>query len=451
MTSTLGNPTLWQAPTLPPYARLTSTIRLPGSKSLTARWMILAALARRTTRLVGALDSADTRTMAHALEQLGARVYWNLDACVIKPFPRTSTGKIIIRGGVRIHAGQAGTVMRFILPLAAMARGPVEIDCADNARHRPIDGLVTALRDLGVHITSTQPQSANGPLAFPFVVHGKGHLAGGTVAVDAQASSQYISALLLAGALMENGLTVHLKHHLLPSTPHVNMSVEVLAECGISVVVGDHSWHVEPVPHADLILPQTLTIEPDLSNAGPFLVAAMVSGGDVTIDNWPTQSNQPGMAYLDLLHQAGATFTERTAGKLTCRGPATIAPLSADMHDVGELVPSIAALCAYADGQSHLTNIGHLRGHETDRLHAITQTLAHVGIPAVATTDALIIQGNPRALHAGDLDSYADHRMATCGAILGLRVPGIRVANMEATAKTFPQFVSMWETMVMNG
>ncbi|WP_253282172.1 3-phosphoshikimate 1-carboxyvinyltransferase [Arcanobacterium phocae] len=437
----------WQAPALPPSAHMSSTVRLPGSKSLTARWMLLAAISTQTTRLIGALDSADTRAMGRALAQLGARVHWNLDACVIKPFPRSDTGQLIIRGGVHIKAGQSGTVMRFILPLAAMAHGTATVDCADNARHRPISGLVTALGELGVSIAS-QPANRSG---FPLTIHGRGQLLGGTVTVDARASSQYISALLLAAPFMKNGLTIHLAHHELPSAPHVEMTVRVLQSCGIDVVANDGSWAIQPPDSSRITLPHDVTIEPDLSNAGPFLAAAMVAGGTVTIENWPAYSQQPGMAYLALLHRAGATFAEKSPGNLTCHGPATIRPLSVDMHDVGELVPTIAAICAFADGQSRLSNIGHLRGHETDRLQAITKELTKLGISATTTADDLIINGHPRALHGADLNSYADHRMATFGAILGLRVPGIRVANMETTAKTFPQFVSMWETMVTNG
>lgn len=463
----------WHAPTVPANYRLTSRISLPGSKSLTARWMILAATGSEPVELYGALKSQDTFVMAEALTTLGAQVKWNAHSCIIYPLPRTESGHIRIRGNISIHAHQAGTVMRFILPLAAMATGKVTIECATNARHRPISGLVRALTDLGVTITSPSTTGVN----FPLTIEAHGPITGGRLTLDSGASSQFLSALLLSAPLMENGLVIDLSPQQLPSAPHVAMTVDVMRQAGHTVVVDNNSWSVLPTkpnprPIGDLKTAsaaqppsaqrksvhtgygQRIDIEPDLSNAGPFLGAAMVTGGEITIENWPQNSTQPGRAYLELLRMAGGKLhVQPTAAgsKLICHGPQTIKPLDVDMGDVGELVPTIAAICAFAPGRSFLRNIGHLRGHETDRLEALTATLNRVGVSAYTRGDTLVIDADPRKLHGGDLHSYADHRMATCGAILGLGIAGVRVDNIEATAKTFPQFATMWQTMITNG
>lgn len=439
----------WNAPYLPRTEKIHGNVRIPGSKSLTARWLVLAAIGLNPVRLAGALDSEDTRAMGNALVALGAGIEWHKNWCHVTPIPRDTNGVITVRGGAYINAGQAGTVMRFILPLAAMAHGDVTVTCADNARHRPIAGLLSALTQLGVNYTCARDVAEGTGGGFPLTIHGRGPLRGGEVSVDAAASSQFVSALLLAGPLMERGITVRNCADTLPSTPHISMTIDTLRKAGINAAGTGETWHV---PHGSPNR-KHITIEPDLSNAGPFLAAALVTGGRVRIENWPKKSQQPGMAYLDIFRNAGATFTWETNGPLThliCQGHRTIWAMYKDMGDLGELVPTVAAVLAFSDGVSGLSNIGHLRGHETDRIAALTETLSAIGTQPEYDphSETLWLRRFDARYTPTDIDSHADHRIATFGAILGLRIKGLRVANMEATAKTFPTFIELWERLV---
>ena len=457
--SSPGPRAVWTAPQ--PSGPVRANVSLPGSKSLTNRYLLAAALGEEPAVIRRPLISRDTALMAQALAAMGARVEGDGAAIVVTPGPLR---------GARIDVGLAGTVMRFVPPIALFARGEVVFDGDEAARARPIAPLVRALEQLGGQIAHST--SASGQAALPMTVKGKGAVAGGTVEIDASGSSQFVSALLLAAPRMEKGLDIRHTGRRIPSAPHIAMTVDVLREAGIAVRAIDGSgrsgglspsvepppgngsaargglgaeppgsptrWTVEPgIPRIG-----DVTVEPDLSNAGPFLAAAMATGGETILD-WP-DSRQPGSAYRELFEAMGA-HTRAADGRLALRGPATIGPIDADMHDVGELVPTVAAVAAFADGPSALRNIGQLRGHETDRLAALVAELTKVGATAQIEGDDLLIEpGSPRP---ATIETYADHRMATFGAILGLRIPGLRVANVETTAKTFPQFVDMWEDL----
>lgn len=457
--SSPGPLAVWTAPQ--PSGPVRAHVSLPGSKSLTNRYLLAAALGEEPAVIRRPLISRDTALMAQALAAMGAGVEGDGAAIVVTPGPLR---------GARINVGLAGTVMRFVPPIALFARGDVVFDGDEAARTRPIAPLVRALEQLGGQIAHST--SASGQAALPMTVKGKGAVAGGTVEIDASGSSQFVSALLLAAPRMEKGLDIRHTGRRIPSAPHIAMTVDVLREAGIAVRAIDGSgrsgglspsvepppgngsaargglgaeppgsptrWTVEPgIPRIG-----DVTVEPDLSNAGPFLAAAMATGGETILD-WP-DSRQPGSAYRELFEAMGAR-TRAADGRLALRGPATIGPIDADMHDVGELVPTVAAVAAFADGPSALRNIGQLRGHETDRLAALVAELTKVGATAQIEGDDLLIEpGPPRPT---TIETYADHRMATFGAILGLRIPGLRVANIETTAKTFPQFVDMWEDL----
>lgn len=457
--SSPGPLAVWTAPQ--PSGPVRAHVSLPGSKSLTNRYLLAAALGEEPAVIRRPLISRDTALMAQALAAMGAGVEGDGAAIVVTPGPLR---------GARINVGLAGTVMRFVPPIALFARGDVVFDGDEAARTRPIAPLVRALEQLGGQIAHST--SASGQAALPMTVKGKGAVAGGTVEIDASGSSQFVSALLLAAPRMEKGLDIRHTGRRIPSAPHIAMTVDVLREAGIAVRAIDGSgrsgglspsvepppgngsaargglgaeppgsptrWTVEPgIPRIG-----DVTVEPDLSNAGPFLAAAMATGGETILD-WP-DSRQPGSAYRELFEAMGAR-TRAADGRLALRGPATIGPIDADMHDVGELVPTVAAVAAFADGPSALRNIGQLRGHETDRLAALVAELTKVGAKAQIEGDDLLIEpGPPRP---ATIETYADHRMATFGAILGLRIPGLRVANIETTAKTFPQFVDMWEDL----
>jgi 3-phosphoshikimate 1-carboxyvinyltransferase len=323
--------------------------------------------------------------------------------------------------------------MRFLPALVATATGDVVIDGDEAARRRPMSTVLNAVRSLGARIDGD---------SLPFTVHGTGSLRGGTVHIDASASSQFVSGLLLSAASFTDGVRVIHRGDALPSLPHIEMTVQTLRSVG--VIVDDSvpdEWRVEPGP----VAPWSTVIEPDLSNATPFLAAATVTGGSVTVPFWPTNTNQAGDAIRRILATMGAAV-ELTAAGLTVYGPAAIRGINVDLHDVGELTPTIAAIAVFADGPSRLVGIGHLRGHETDRLAAIAGDIHALGGEVTETADALTI--TPRPLHGGPWRSFADHRMATAGAIIGLRVPGVLVDDIGTTAKTLPGFDRMWEQML---
>nr|WP_231988308.1 3-phosphoshikimate 1-carboxyvinyltransferase [Nakamurella panacisegetis] len=415
--------TSWPAPTA--SRPVDATVAVPGSKSLTNRALILAAQATGPSRITAPLRSRDTDLMAAALTALGVRIDQGPRSWLVTPAP--------LRGPAVIDTGLAGTVMRFFPPLAVNAVGDVRVDGDEYARLRPMATILNALRDLGADIDGD---------ALPFVVHGHGSLRGGTVRIDASASSQFVSGLMLSGASYRDGLTLVHTGKPVPSMPHIEMTVDMLREVGVGVDdSGANTWRVEPGP----ISPWNRTVEPDLSNATPFLAAAAVAGGSVRIPDWPASTTQPGDAIRWILSLLGAAV-DLTDGTLTVTGTGTLTGVDLDLHDVGELTPTIAAVALFADGPTRLRGIGHLRGHETDRLGAIVANIRAIGGDADETDDGVVIR--PRPLTGGLWGAWADHRMATAGAIVGLRVPGLVVDDIGTTAKTLPGFDRMWADML---
>ncbi len=419
----------WHAPT--PTVPVSASVRLPGSKSLTNRYLVLAALAEAPSRLRGPLRSRDTLLMAAALQVLGAAVEDDYGSDDWHVLPGA------VRGGTRVDCGLAGTVMRFLPPLAALADGPVRFDGDLQAQARPMGPVLQALRALGVEVQD----EGRGTLPFTVQGHGSG-VRGGTAVLDASASSQFVSGLLLSGARYDRGVTVVNDGKPVPSEPHLAMTVETLRDCG--VVVDDSTpstWRVEPGPIGAL----DVQVEPDLSNAAPFLAAALVTGGRVRIPDWPERTTQAGDHMRDLLDQMGAEVSLEQDG-LTVVGTGDLFGVDADLRDAGELTPVVAALCALADSPSHLRGIAHLRGHETDRLAALVTELNALGGDVTETDDGLTIR--PRPLRGGVFHTYHDHRLAMAGAVVGLRVPGVEVENIGTTAKTLPGFAELWAQML---
>ncbi len=412
-----------------------ATVTVPGSKSQTNRALVLATLAaahsQGISRISGALRSRDTDLMIGALRTLGLRI----DGAGPD---LTLSGHIAPGPDARVDCGLAGTVLRFVPPLAALADAVVEFDGDEQARARPIAPLLDALRGLGVRIDGS---------GLPFRVQGSGSVAGGTVAIDASASSQFVSGLLLCAPSFTEGLTVQHTGPTLPSAPHIAMTVAMLRQAGVDVDDSvPNRWRVGAGP----VAARHWEVEPDLTNAVPFLAAAVVSGGTVRITGWPATSVQPADHVLAVLGKLNV-LVNQTDSSLEVRGSGDYAGFDVDLRAVGELTPSVAALAALASpgSVSRLSGIAHLRGHETDRLAALSTEINRLGGNCAETPDGLVITATP--LGPGTWRAYADHRMAMAGAIVGLRVPGVQVDDIGATSKTLPEFPQLWARMLEPG
>lgn len=417
--------TTWAAPYCD--AAFRAEVRVPGSKSMTNRALVLAALARGRSTLTHWLRARDTELMIAGLRALGTGIDTDGEQLVVQPSPLTAPA--------RIDCGLAGTVMRFLPPVAAMAPGKVVFVGDPQASARPLAPMLQALRDLGADVDGD---------GLPFTVRGKGSLRGGVVTLDASASSQFVSGLLLSAAAMGRGLEMRHVGGPLPSAPHIEMTVAMLSEVGVSVFGEGDQWVVDP----GVIAGHDWLIEPDLSNAGPFLAAAAVTGSSVIVRDWPHHTTQAGDYWRPLLRSLGARV-RLDAGGLHVHGPQGYDGFDVDLRAVGELAPTVAAIAACARTPSRLRGIGHLRGHETDRLAALASELFRVGVRVEVTDDGLTIDPSGRAAATDAvIETYADHRMATMAAVLALRIRGLRVADPATTGKTMPGFVDTWEGML---
>ncbi|NGO67377.1 3-phosphoshikimate 1-carboxyvinyltransferase [Streptomyces boncukensis] len=430
----------WPAPAAP--GPVDATVTVPGSKSVTNRALVLAALSAEPGWLRRPLRSRDTRLMADGLRAMGVEI----EETASSPTLAAGTGEAwrVIpappQAPAEVDVGNAGTVMRFLPPLAALADGPVRFDGDPRSYERPLHGVIDALRTLGARIDDAKRG------ALPMTVHGSGSLTGGTVEIDASSSSQFVSALLLSGPRFNQGVEVRHTGRALPSLPHIRMTVDMLRAAGAQVDAPEDGgepnvWRVTP----GALLGRDLTVEPDLSNAQPFLSAALVTGGSVTIPDWPAHTTQPGDALREILSAMGGTYRLDEWG-LTFTGGGRVQGIDVDLGDVGELTPGIAALAALADGESVLRGVAHLRLHETDRLAALAREINGLGGDVSETADGLRIR--PRPLHGGVFHTYDDHRLATAGALLGLAVADVRVENVATTAKTLPDFPRLWSEML---
>jgi len=435
---------LWPAPCA--IDPVDAVVTVPGSKSATNRALVLAALADDPGFVRRPLRSRDTLLMADGLRALGIGIEDTLnsssgvpgggDAWRVLPAP--------LKGPARVDVGNAGTVMRFLPPVAALAEGLICFDGDPRSYQRPLGGVISALRELGARIED------DGRGALPLTVHGTGGLVGGTVSVDASSSSQFVSALLLSGPRFQQGVEV--RHTPsdpggeVPSLPHIRMTVEMLRAAGARVDAPEDGgepdvWRVAP----GALLGRDLVVEPDLSNAAPFLAAALVTGGTVLIRDWPRRTAQPGDQLRDLFTRMGGSC-ELTEEGLRFTGSGRVLGLDADLHEVGELAPVIAAVAALAESPSTLRGIAHLRVHETDRLAALANEISALGGDVTETEDGLRI--NPRPLHGGVFHTYEDHRLATAAAVLGLVVKDVQIENVATTGKTLPDFTGLWEAML---
>ncbi|MFD3561050.1 3-phosphoshikimate 1-carboxyvinyltransferase [Streptomyces sp. NPDC058686] len=438
MTENPAHTSLWPAPHAsgPVFA----TVHVPGSKSVTNRALVLAALAAEPGWLRRPLRSRDTLLMAGALRAMGVGIEEG-----VGPDGSGEAWRVIpsgLRGPATVDVGNAGTVMRFLPPVAALADGPVRFDGDSRSYERPLNGVIDALRVLGARIDDDSRGS------LPMTVHGSGAVDGGRVEIDASSSSQFVSALLLSAPRFNQGVEVRHVGGPLPSMPHIRMTVDMLRTVGAQVDTPESGgepnvWRVT----SGALLGRDLTVEPDLSNAQPFLAAALVTGGTVVIPDWPERTTQPGDRLREIFTLMGGSC-ELTEQGLEFTGSGSIHGLDVDLSEVGELTPGIAAVAALADSPSTLRGVAHLRLHETDRLAALTKEINELGGDVTETADGLHIR--PRRLHGGVFHTYDDHRMATAGAIIGLAVPGVEIENVGTTAKTLPDFPDLWAGMLGN-
>jgi 3-phosphoshikimate 1-carboxyvinyltransferase len=420
----------WLAPTAarPVHAE----VRLPGSKSMMARALVLTAVADDPSTLRPPLRSRDSELMAAGLAAMG--VHFDIAdplAWVVRPRP--------LGGPAQVDVGLSGTVMRFLPPVAALAAGRVTFDGDVRARERPLGPLLAGLRSIGADIDA-RPTADGGGL--PIAVNGRGSVAGGDVAIDASASSQFVSGLLLAAARFDQGVVVRHSGPPVPSAPHLRMTAAMLRSAGVDIDDGTPDvWAVAPGKVAG----RDWVIEPDLSGAAPFLAAALVTGGEVVIPGWPRETTQPGDQLRDLLTMMGGAVTLTDAG-LTVRGTGAVHGIDANLSEVSELTVVIAALAALADSPSRLTGVGHIRGHETDRLAALARELERLGARVTELPDGVAIE--PRPLTGAVFETYADHRMAHAAAVIGLAVPAVELSDVACTSKTMPDFPALWAGMV---
>ncbi|MEV8567180.1 3-phosphoshikimate 1-carboxyvinyltransferase [Streptomyces sp. NPDC051322] len=450
MTESSVHTARWPAP----YASgaVDATVTVPGSKSVTNRGLVLAALAAEPGWLRRPLRSRDTLLMADALRALGVRIEETVSSSSSatgdpgvagEPEGAGEAWRVIpygLHGPAALDVGNAGTVMRFLPPVAALADGPVRFDGDPRSYERPLHGVIDALRVLGARIED------EGRGGLPLTVHGGGALDGGSVEIDASSSSQFISALLLSAPRFNQGVEVRHTGATLPSLPHIRMTVDMLRRVGAQVDEPEtggepNVWRVSP----SAVLGRDLTVEPDLSNAQPFLAAALVTGGRVTIPDWPETTTQPGDALRRIFTEMGGSCALTQQG-LVFTGSGRVHGIDVDLGEVGELTPVIAAVAAVADSPSTLRGVAHLRLHETDRLAALTKEINELGGDVSETADGLRIR--PRPLHGGVFHTYDDHRMATAGSVIGLTVEGVEIENVATTAKTLPDFPRMWTEML---
>ena len=415
--------TSWPAPAA--AGPVSGRVVVPGSKSETNRALVLAALADGPSSVFGALDSRDARLMIHGLGELGAVIQRTDEVVRVTPPAR------FLPGGT-IDCGLAGTVMRFLPPVALLTGGAVRFVGDAHASQRPIAGLLAGLNQLGADTDSS---------AIPFTLVAPDEPRS-VCEIDASPSSQYVSGPLLVGARLPQGLTLRHTGKTLPSRPHIDMTVAMLRDRGVVVDEPDErTWVVRPGP----IAPADAHIAPDLTNAAVFVAAAALTRGEVTIPHWPDDTTQAGERFLDLVESMGADVVEG-ADERTVRGTGQLRGVDIDLSEASELTPVVAALALFADGTTTIRGVGHIRGHETDRLAALAHEFAAAGAAVEETSDGLRIEGG-RPLRPREFATYDDHRMAHAAALVGLMVPGTTLDDVSCTAKTMPTFPALWTTL----
>lgn len=410
-----------------PFAQhpIRGRIVVPGSKSETNRALVLAALADGPGSIEGALTSRDTTLMMDALRSFGVTINEGEDTLQVCPPDRLSSAGTV-------ECGLAGTVMRFVPPIALLADSPTTFVGDPHASYRPMAPLLNALRRLGARVDHDRlPVAVTPPVAF-----------GEACEVDASDSSQFVSGLLLAGARYPAGLWLRHSGKNLPSRPHIEMTVEMLRARGVQIAIPDSvTWIVHPGP----IKASTGVIAPDLTNAAVFLAAGLLTGGHVTIPHWPRSTAQPGVLFLDIASRFGAQV-HADGDEVSLKAAGQLSGIEVDLSSASELTPVVAAIALFATGVTTITGVAHIRGHETDRIAALATEFSAAGADVTQTEDGLQILGGAR-LRPRTFETYDDHRMAHAAALVGLRVPGTSLSDVSCTSKTMPGFAKDWSAL----
>jgi 3-phosphoshikimate 1-carboxyvinyltransferase len=399
-------------------------IRPPGSKSITNRALVCAALADGASTLTGALDSEDTRVMVAALGQLGIEVEVR------------DAGKTLVVHGTAgqipaleadLYCANSGTTLRFLTALVTLGHGSFRLDGIERMRQRPIEDLLRALNQLG-----TFAAAENGDGCPPVVVHANS-LRGGEATIRGDISSQFLSGLLMATPAARSAIEISIEGTLV-SQPYVHMTLAVMRAFGVEVETSESPirFSIMPQPYRATDYP----IEPDASAASYFWATAAVTGGSVTVDRLSNESLQGDVAFVDYLELMGCNV-RREADSITVTG-GQLRGIDTDMNAISDTVQTLAVVALFAEGPTTIRNVAHIRHKETDRIAAAATELRKLGAKVIERDDGLTIE--PGQLRGATIDTYNDHRMAMSFALAGLRVPGVRIANPKCVEKTYPRF-----------
>ncbi len=429
-----ANPTYPEQLTIEPLTKPPrATVRVPGSKSITNRALVLAALSASDCNLQGVLQSEDTEVMVAALQSLGFHVLadWPRSSIQIRASANES---IVPAREANLFVANSGTTMRFLTALVSLGHGRYRLDGVPRMRQRPIGDLLSALQQLGV-----RAYSENGNDCPPVIVESKG-LNGGRVDLKAGVSSQFLSGLLLAAPRAQDDITIFW-HGPYVSWPYVFMTVEMMKQFEIVVDPTMSSSFIVPAPQS--FERGEYAIEPDASAASYFWAAAAITGGDVTVFGLTSNSLQGDARFVEVLEEIGCNANRGETGITVHGGP--LHGIDVDMNDISDTVMTLAAVACFAEGPTTIRNVGHIRHKETDRLAALATELRRVGADVEEFADGLTI--TPRPLHGAEIETYNDHRMAMSMALIGLRVPGIVIKNPRCVAKTYPHFFTDLERL----
>ena len=415
-----------------PQERVEATLTLPGSKSYTHRALVAAALAQGESILSNALQAEDTELTAQALARLGAVIRWQETAIWVQ-----GTGGRWAPVAEPLHLGNSGTSMRFLTALTALGQGKYVLTGSDRLCQRPMGELLEALGQLGVSAVSER-----GDGCPPVLV--QGGLSGGRARLSGAISSQYLSALLFIGPLAPEGAEIEITGELV-SRPYVDLTLEVLRDFGISYYREGYRYF--QLPGGQCYLPQDYEIEADASNASYFWAAAALTGGRVTITNLSLDSCQGDVDFLAVLARMGCHLSTSPAGLTVAGGP--LRGIEVNMANMPDLVPTLAVAAAFAQGDTVITGVAHLRHKESDRLAAVAAELGKMGIKARDTDDGLIITGGRP--QGAQIETYQDHRLAMSFAVAGLKVPGMVIRDPDCVVKSFPDFWQFFEKFYIKG